>query len=108
MRLEHLEANVDHNWTMNDRVRQHHHNWIDLKTPCLINLYWRENDASPEQFIGSYNLNLKALLDAGYLKSDADHHNQVFLRFQRSDDNKIQIAINKSSKAIDCGIVIRT
>jgi hypothetical protein len=89
-------------------VNQNYFNWVEAETPCVINLYWKEKEDSPEQFVGSYSLNLKALLDAGYLKSDANHHNQVFLRFQRSADNKIQIAINKSSKSIDCGIVIRT
>ena len=106
-RLEQIDSNPQHAWTINDRVNQNHFGWVNLVDPCIINLYWKEKDDGPKQFIGRYNLNLEALLKAKYLKTDSEHR-KVFLRFQRSNDNKIQIALNKSSKAIDCGIVIRT
>ena len=109
-RLENRATDPEaHTWTINDRVNQNHHGWVNFVAPCLMNLYWKEDDGTPdEQFIGTYNLNLEALLDAGYLRTDSKHPNQVFLRFQRSDDNKVQIALNKSSQAIDCGIVIKS
>ena len=105
-RLEHLQS-AAHTWTFNDRINHNYFNWVQLTSPFIINLYWKECDDGATQFIGSYNLDLATLHSTGYVRIDAEYPNKVLLRFQRNNDNKIQIAINNGSKAADCGIVLR-
>ena len=85
-RLEHFQS-AAHTWKFNDRVNKNYFNWVQRTSPFIINLYWKDCDDGAKQFIGSYNLDLEALLSAGYVRIDAAHPNEVLLRFQRSDDN---------------------
>ena len=83
-RLENLDPEA-RTWTINDRVNANYFSWVRLdENPLVINLYWKEDDKADKQFIGSYRLDLPALLKSGYLREDANHPGEVFLRFQRN------------------------
>ena len=77
-------------WTGNDINNNSHHGAINTnKSQRDIRLHWRKSPSSQKWMIGCYRLNLKGLIDGGYVRRiDNDH---VLLRFFHTDDGVISI-----------------
>lgn len=98
-------AKYSREWNGNDRVNQHYFGRVRLKeTPLDIRLYWKNDDNSPRQLIGVYRIDLKSLLETGYIREAKGDSGEVILRFQRTDGGKIQIAVNAQSRALTIGV----
>lgn len=62
-------------------------------------LNWKETTNSESYSVGKYRFDLRLLEAGGYVRFK---DNRYFLRFQRTKE-RIEIAINRTSKALDFG-----
>ncbi|OGV70400.1 MAG: hypothetical protein A2283_19000 [Lentisphaerae bacterium RIFOXYA12_FULL_48_11] len=98
-------AECSRNWIGNDRVNQHYYARIRLnESPLSLGLQWKELDDSPKRLVGKYNLDLKSLLNKKFIRIVDGCPGEVILRFQRTDDGQIQIAINRKAPALSIGV----
>ena len=92
------------NWTGNDRVSRHYFGRVRLnESPLRIKLYWKADDKAPRKLIGAYQIDLKSLLEEGYIRRVTGSQKEVILRFQRANSGEIQIAINREGRALKIG-----
>ena len=93
---------VTHEWTANEDDAGHHHGLIDLnEVPCYLALYWSSKSKGRTVHVGSYKLNLRLLVSAGYAQEKSGR--KVRLRFVRDPDGTIQIRANESSPGLPVG-----
>jgi hypothetical protein len=91
---------TERHWTFNDEVNQNYMLYIPDNQPVITaTLNWKETADSEAFPSGKYRLDLRALEVNGYVRLK---DNRYFLRFQRTKE-KIEIAINRKSKALDIG-----
>ena len=97
------DSPTDRHWTFNDEVKQNYMLYIPANQPVITaTLDWKES-AKAEIFpVGKYRIDLRALEANGYVRLK---DNRYFLRFQRTKE-RIEIAINRTSKALDFGRII--
>lgn len=99
-------AQCSREWTLNERVNGNVFGRVRKnEAPLQMRLYWKLNDIASRQFIGLYELNLSALLNAGYVRDLNNNKGEVFLRFQ-SDNRLIQIAISRTAPALTIGNIL--
>lgn len=91
---------TDRRWTFNDKVNQIYMLYIPSNQPVITaTLDWMES-AKTEIFpVGEYRVDLPDLEASGFVRLK---DNRYFLRFQRTKE-RIEIAINRKSKALDFG-----
>jgi hypothetical protein len=91
-------------WTANDDDAGHHHGLISLnETPCYLALYWHSATKGRTVHVGSFKINLRRLVAAGYAQEKAGR--KVRLRFARTDDGIIEIRANDASPGLPVGAV---
>jgi DNA recombination-dependent growth factor C len=104
-KLDYLQR-CTRSWTLNDRVNQHYFARVRLdEAPLRLCLHWKRDDHSPKQLVGAYELNLRQLLDGGFVRrapAQTVQNDEIILRFQR-EGRKIQLAVNRHSPALDIG-----
>jgi hypothetical protein len=84
-----------HDWTGNDSSGRHHHGKVPRSETLLyVRLSWKANGKAAERLIGNYELDMIALLAAGYIRTDGTNH--VRLRFVHADNGGIYIQIRKT------------
>lgn len=92
-------------WNGNDRVNQNYFGRVRLnESPLSIRLHWKKDDNSPSQLIGAYSIDLEFLLQEGYVRKAEGYPEEVILRFQRTDEGEIQIAINTRERGLKIGV----
>ena len=95
---------MNHEWTANDDDAGHHHGLLELTgVPCYIALYWHSKARGRTVHVGTYKLNLKALVKAGFAQEKPGH--RVRLRFARDVDGIVEIRANESSPGLPVGAV---
>lgn len=95
---------TDRHWNFNDEVGQNYMLYIPANQPVITGtLNWKETSDSKMAFpVGRYRFDLRALEAGGYVRFK---DNRYFLRFQRTNE-RIEVAINRKSKALDFGRII--
>ena len=81
---------VAHEWTGNDDHSGHHHG-----------LYWESKRAGRTVHVGTYKLNLRRLIQAGYAREETKR--KARLRFVRTSNGAIVIQINDSAPSLPVG-----
>ena len=96
---------VSHEWTANDDDAGHHHGLIDFNgLPCYLALYWQSRAKGRTVHVGTYKLNLRALVKAGFAQEKAGR--KVRLRFVRDADGTVAIRPNESSAGLPVGVAL--
>jgi hypothetical protein len=91
-----------HEWTANEDDAGHHHGLLDInEVPCYLALYWSSRSRGRTVHVGTYKLNLRLLISAGY--AQAKPGRKVRLRFVRDPDGAILIQSNESSAGLPVG-----
>jgi hypothetical protein len=94
------DSPTERHWTFNDEVHQNYMLYIPANQPVITAvLDWKESVKAEIFPVGRYRIDFPALEASGYVRLK-DH--RYFLRFQRTKE-RIEIAINRSSKALDFG-----
>jgi hypothetical protein len=80
-------------WTLRDDNRCHHHGIVSLsESPLYLELSWRPTAANAAQRVGTFLLDLDALLRAGcILAQSSDKRADVRLRITRAEDGNFYI-----------------
>jgi hypothetical protein len=99
-------SDIRRNWTGNDENDRHHHGKVPLiESPLRLRLHWRKSSRDPSCLIGIFDLDLHALLRAGYIRPEPGSENEVRLRFYHGLDNVIYIQVNSKKAALPIGRV---
>jgi hypothetical protein len=97
------DSPTDRHWTFNDDVNQNYMLFIPDNQPVITaTLGWKESAKAETFSVGKYRIDLPALEANGYVRLK---DNRYFLRFQRTKE-RIEIALNRNSKALDFGRVM--
>jgi ribosomal protein L15E len=80
-------------WTLRDDEDQHHHGKIRINEAHeYIELRWKAKADSQVYSLGLYQLNLRGLLSAGYIRLEKPHvENEVRIRFYRARDGIVYL-----------------
>ena len=80
-------------WNGNDRSQRNHNGAVPLsEDPLEIILRWKKSPEHPARPVGCFRLNLRALLEAGYIRAD-NKLGHVRLRFFHDHDGSIYIEV---------------
>ena len=97
------DSPTDRHWTFNDAVNQNYMLYIPANQPVITaTLDWKESAKAKTFPVGKYRIDLPELEANGYARLKG---NRYFLRFQRTKE-RIEIAINRKSKALDFGRIM--
>jgi len=84
-------ASKHRRWNGNDDTQRNHHAAVLLAAdPFDLALNWKTSSAAPPKVVGYYRFNLKALLNAGYIRPDTRPHH-VRLRIFHDHDGSFYI-----------------
>jgi hypothetical protein len=62
-------SNIRRNWTGNDESARNHHNKVPLsESPLRVRLSWKKGPKDSARLVGIFDLDLKQLLKAGYVR----------------------------------------
>ena len=93
-------------WTLNERVNGNVFGRVRRnESPLRMRLYWKRDDIAHRQFVGAYEIDLRALVNTGYARDLNNNEEEVLLRFQ-SDNRCIQIATSRTAEALLIGNLI--
>lgn len=106
-RVEHIDASgTCRTWTGNDESYRNHNGKVRLsESPLTINLSWKKSPREPIYFIGTFELELKRLLEDDYIRLEANSSNEIRLRFYHDRDNKIYIQTSSKELRLPIGIM---
>lgn len=97
------DSPTERHWIFNDKVGRNYMLYIPANQPVItVTLDWKESAKAEIFSVGKYRIDLPALEAMGYVRLK---DNRFFLRFQRTKE-KIEIAINRKSKALDFGRIM--
>ncbi|MGH9896809.1 MAG: hypothetical protein ACREA0_33380 [bacterium] len=91
-------------WTLRDDNQGHHHGVVRLsESPLYLALSWKETAADPEQPVGVFRLDLRGLLEAGYIRHDpvGSSGDDVRLRVVRRADGTFWIQAKDAGPALE-------
>ncbi len=91
-----------HLYTLRDDNNQHYHRAVALKdTPYFVELAWRAARNAPVHTLGTFRLDLPALLKAGYIRSESSRvADEVRVRFFRAGDGWIYLQSTLNAPAL--------
>ena len=99
-------SEIDRDWTGNDESARHHHGRVSLSaSPLKLRLSWKHSPKDSSHLIGIYELDLRRLLDAGYVRVEPKTENEIRLRFYHGHDNLIYIQVNSNEPGLPIGRV---
>ena len=111
-RMSHLVKRVPHSgtsvfrrdWTGNDESARNHHGRVSLnESPLKLRLSWKRSSKESSHLIGVYELDLNALLAAGYVRVEPGTENEIRLRFHHGRDGLIYIQVNSKEPGLPIG-----
>ena len=91
-----------HQFTLRDDNRRHYHRPVRVAvSPYFVALAWRASASAPVHPLGTYRLDLPALLAAGYVRPDRrGDESEVRVRFYRGDDGGIYLQPRLAAPAL--------
>ena len=99
-------SDIQRDWTGNDESDRNHHGKVRLSEGRLrLRLSWRKSPKDSAHLVGIFDLDLKHLLKAGYIRSEAQSENEVRLRFYHGWDDVISIQVNLKEPSLPIGRV---
>jgi hypothetical protein len=97
-------SEIDRDWTGNDESARHNHNRVSLnESPLKLRLSWKHSPKDSSHLIGIYELDLRRLLDAAYVRVEPKTENEIRLRFYHGHDNLIYIQVNSNEPGLPIG-----
>lgn len=81
-------------WTLNDQ-HGHYHGVVDLaESPMVLSLSWRRSADAQAAAVGTYRLDLRALLDAGLVRRETTQGaGKVRVRVVRTSDGTFRLQV---------------
>lgn len=106
-RISNEEAsNIRREWTGNDESQRNHNGKVPLsETPLRLRLSWKKGPNDSAHLVGIFDLDLKQLLEAGYIRYDANSESNVRLRFYHDWDNLVYIEVKSIQPRLPIGRV---
>jgi hypothetical protein len=99
-------SEIDRDWTGNDESARHNHNRVSLnESPLKLRLSWKHTVKDSSHLIGIYELDLRRLLEAAYVRLEPKTENEIRLRFYHGHDNLIYIQVNSNAPGLPIGRV---
>jgi hypothetical protein len=97
-------SEIRRDWTGNDESARNHYGRVDLsESPLKLRLSWKQSPKDSAHLIGIYELDLRRLLDGGYVRVEPKKENEIRLRFYHGYDNLIYIQVNSSEPGLPIG-----
>jgi len=97
-------SEIRRDWTGNDESARNHHGRVSLsESPLKLRLSWKHSPIDSAYLIGIYELDLRRLLDAGYVRVEPKTENEIRLRFYHGYDNLIYIQVNSNEPGLPIG-----
>jgi len=97
-------SEIRRDWTGNDESLRNHHGKVDLsESPLTLRLSWKRSPKDSVHLIGVYELDLRRLLTAGYVRIEPKTENEIRLRFYHGYDDVIYIQVNSKEPGLPVG-----
>lgn len=99
---------VHRRWVIRDDNQQHYQGIVRLsESPLYLDLLWKTNARGREQQVGTYRLDLAALLARGYIRYEPDGvpGDTVRLRVVRGERGVVSIQSHSDGPALAIGTV---
>ena len=97
-------SEIDRDWTGNDESARQHHGRVSLNaSPLKLRLSWKHSPKDSSHLIGIYELDLRGLLEAAYVRVKPKTENENRLRFYHGHDNLIYIQVNSNERGLPIG-----
>lgn len=75
------------------------------ESPLRLRLSWKKGPKDSARLVGIFDLDLKQLLKAGYIRYEPKSEYEVRLRFYHDWDNVVKIQVNSKAKGLPIGRV---
>lgn len=99
-------SNIRRDWTGNDESHRNHHGKVPLReSPLRLRLSWKKGPKDSARLVGVFDLDLKQLLKAGYIRSEPKSEDEVRLRFYHDRDGLVSIQVNSKEQGLPIGRV---
>ena len=97
-------SNIRRDWTGNDESARNHHGKIPLmESPLRLRLSWKKSPNDSSRLVGIFDLDLKQLLKAGYIRYEPNSTDEVRLRFYHGWDNLVYIQVSSKERGLPIG-----
>jgi hypothetical protein len=97
-------SGIRRKWTGNDESDRNHNGTVHLsESPLRLRLSWKKSPKDSAHLIGIFDLDLRRLLEAGYIHLEPKSENEVRLRFYHGWDNMIYIQVNLKAPGLPLG-----
>jgi hypothetical protein len=99
-------SNIRRDWTGNDESNRNHNGKVPLReSPLRLRLSWRKGPKDSARLVGIFDLDIKQLLKAGYIRYEPKSQDEVRLRFYHDWDNVLTIQVNSNEQGLPIGRV---
>jgi len=99
-------SKVSRDWTGNDKSNRNNHNKVSLsESPLRLRLSWKKGPKDSARLVGIFDLDLRQLLKAGYIRYEPKSEDEVRLRFYHDLDDLVKIQTNSKEKGLPIGRV---
>ena len=99
-------AKIRRDWTGNDEGARNHHGKVRLsESPLRLRLSWKKGPKDSARLVGIFDLDLKQLLKAGYIRYEPKSKDVVRLRFYHDWNNVINIQVSSKEQGLPIGRV---
>lgn len=99
-------SNIRRDWTGNDESDRNHNGKVPLsESPLRLRLSWKKGPKDSARLVGIFDLDLKQLLKAGYIRYEPKSKDEVRLRFYHDWDNVVKIQVNSKEESLPIGRV---
>ncbi len=97
-------SDIRRDWTGNDESDRNHNGKVPLiESPLRLLLSWKKSSEDSARLIGIFDLDLRRLLKAGYIRLEPKSENEVRLRFYHGRDNVVYIQVNLKEPGLPIG-----
>lgn len=99
-------SNIRRDWTGNDESDRNHNGKVPLsESPLRLRLSWKKGPKDSARLVGIFDLDLKQLVKAGYIRYEPKSEDEVRLRFYHDWDNVVNIQVNSKEQGLPIGRV---
>jgi hypothetical protein len=99
-------SEIRRDWTGNDESDRNHNGKVPLiESPLRLRLSWKKGPKDSARLVGIFDLDLKQLLKAGYIRYEPKSESGVRLRFYHGRDNVVYIQVNSKEQGLPIGRV---
>lgn len=97
-------SNIRRDWTGNDESERNHNGKVPLsESPLRLRLSWKKSPKDSARLVGIFDLDLKQLVKAGYIRYEPKSESEVRLRFFHDRDNVVYIQVNSKERRLPIG-----